>query len=146
MKTLHTILLTLLISVSVWAQGPDIEKIKALKIAHITEHMDLSEGEAQKFWPIYNANEAAKHKLWGKFSEQRNEKSADQLTESKANAFLLNMISLEKEKTELRSKLINDLLEILPAKKVVALVQAEESFRRKMIEEYKERHRKMKQN
>ncbi|WP_179008361.1 sensor of ECF-type sigma factor [Winogradskyella forsetii] len=146
MKTFHTLLITLFISASVFAQRPDREKIKALKIAHITEQMDLSKKEAQKFWPIYNANEDAEDQLREKFSALRNEKSANELTESEAKTYLLNLISIEQEKTELRAKLLNDLLEILPAKKIVALVQAEKSFRRKMIEEYKERHRKMKQN
>ncbi|WP_178988948.1 sensor of ECF-type sigma factor [Winogradskyella schleiferi] len=146
MKTFHILLLTLFVSASVFAQRPDREKIKALKIAHITEQMDLSKKEAQKFWPIYNDNEDAEDQLREKFSALRNEKSANELTESEAETYLLNMISIEKEKTELRSKLLNDLLEILPAKKIVALVQAEKSFRRKMIEEYKERQRRMKKN
>ena len=30
------------------------EKIKALKVAHITNELDLTSKEAQQFWPIYN--------------------------------------------------------------------------------------------
>ena len=33
----------------------NIPSIKALKVAHITEKLDLTEKEAQQFWPIYNA-------------------------------------------------------------------------------------------
>ncbi len=32
-----------------------MDKIKALKIAFITEKLNLSEKEAQQFWPIYNS-------------------------------------------------------------------------------------------
>ncbi len=31
-----------------------IEKIQALKIAFITQRLDLTSAEAEKFWPIYN--------------------------------------------------------------------------------------------
>ena len=31
------------------------EKVKALKVAYITEQLELTTDEAQKFWPIYNA-------------------------------------------------------------------------------------------
>jgi Skp family chaperone for outer membrane proteins len=140
MKTLKLLLLTLFVSASVFAQRPDREKIKALKIAHITEQVDLTKDEAQKFWPIYNANEEAEHKLRVKSGERRKKIDPKELTESEAKELLLNMISIEKEKVALRSKMLNDLLEILPAKKIVALVQAEKSFRSKMLQEFKSRH------
>lgn len=145
MKAIHSLMLILFVSASVFAQHPDREKIKALKIAHITEQVSLTKEEAQKFWPIYNANEDAEHQLRVKSSERRKEKAAEDLTESEAKALLLNMVSTEKDKAELRSKFLNELLEVLPAKKIVALVQAEKSFRYKMIEEYKARHSERKQ-
>lgn len=142
MKTLHTILLTLFVTASVFAQRPDREKIKALKIAHITEQLDLTKSEAEKFWPIYNANEDAKRKLKEDSAFKRNKKKADELTESEAKSLLLDMEKAEKEKVVLQSKLLNDLLEILPAKKIIKLYQAERSFKQKMFEEYKKRHSK----
>ncbi|MFP4845720.1 sensor of ECF-type sigma factor [Winogradskyella sp. PE311] len=138
-KTLKLLLITLLISASVFGQRPDREKIKALKIAHITEQLDLTKEEAQKFWPVYNANEDAENKLRTKSNERGNRKNKE-LNESEAKALLLNMVSIEKQRVGLRSKMINDLLQILPAKKIVSLLQAERSFKRKMIEEFKQRH------
>ena len=99
--SIKIVLITLLVSGSVFAQRPDREKIKVLKIAHITE---------------------------------------SDFTESEAKTLLLEMVRLEKEKAELHSKMLNDLLKILPAKKIVSLMQAERSFKHKMIEEFKERH------
>ena len=40
------------------AQRPNKEKVKALKIAHITERVALSTKEAQAFWPVYNTYES----------------------------------------------------------------------------------------
>ena len=31
-----------------------VEKIRSYKIAYLTEKLNLTENEAQKFWPIYN--------------------------------------------------------------------------------------------
>jgi len=36
------------------AQEPNGEKIQSLKIAFITQKLQLTPDEAQKFWPIYN--------------------------------------------------------------------------------------------
>jgi len=146
MKTLHTLILTLFISASVFAQRPNREKIKALKIAHITEQLDLSKNEAQKFWPIYNANEEAENKLRVQSSIIRKDKKPDELTEAEAKSILLNMEKIEKQKTELHSKMLNELLEILPAKKILKFYRAERSFRQKMFEEYKKRQSREKRN
>ena len=35
------------------------DKIRALKVEFITEKLDLSSGEAESFWPIYNAFDKA---------------------------------------------------------------------------------------
>ena len=56
MKTLTSILFILSFSLLTIAQG-NRDKIKALKIAFITEKLNLSEKEAQQFWPIYNSFE-----------------------------------------------------------------------------------------
>lgn len=141
-KILQITVMTLFISASVFAQRPDREKIKALKIAHITEQLDLSKDEAQKFWPIYNANEAAEHLLRLKSGELRQENGSNDLTEDEAKAVLLKMISIEQKKVELHSKMMTDLLEILPATKIIKLIQTEKSFKRKMLQEFKSRHAK----
>ena len=36
------------------------EKIKAEKVAYLTDYMDLTSAEAQKFWPVYNQAESEK--------------------------------------------------------------------------------------
>ncbi len=140
MKLIHSILLTLFVASSLFAQRPDRKKLKALKIAHITEQLDLTQEEAQKFWPVYNANEEARNNMRTSSLERRQEISAEQLTESEAKALLLEFEEAEQQKTELNSKMLKDLLEILPAKKIIKLYQAERSFKRKLIDEFKQRH------
>jgi len=142
---LYTILIMFLVTANVFAQKLDREKIKALKIAHITEQLDLTEAEAQKFWPIYNANEEAEDKLREQSSRRKDKKNED-LSESEAKTLLLKWEKSEKQKLELKSKMLNELLAIMPAKKVIKLYQAERSFRHKMIDEYKKRHSKEKRN
>ncbi|TXD84705.1 hypothetical protein ESY86_03135 [Subsaximicrobium wynnwilliamsii] len=140
MKTTYSILLIFFVSASVFAQRLDKEKIKALKIAHITEQLNLTENEAQKFWPIYNTNEALEDQLRKQSTARRKEKNQEDLSETEAKSLLLDMVQLENDKQELQSKLVNDLLKVLPATKIIKLMQVERSFRRKLIEEYKERH------
>jgi len=45
-----------------WAQEGRAEQLKSLRIALITEALELTPEEAQTFWPVYNAREAALQK------------------------------------------------------------------------------------
>jgi len=139
-KILKILFLTLFVSASVFAQRPNREKIQTLKIAHITEQLDLSKDEAQNFWPVYNAYEKSENKLRARFNKMGKDGQTEALTESEAKVLLLNMVKLDKERVELRSKKLDDLLKVLPAKKIVKLVQTEKSFKRKMLQEFKSRH------
>lgn len=139
-KTLKILFLTLFVSASVFAQRPNREKIKTLKIAHITEQLDFSKDEAQNFWPVYNAYEESENKLRERFNKMSKDAKTEALSESEAKVLLLNMVKLDKEHAELRSKKLDDLLKVLPAKKIVKLVQTEKSFKRKMLQEFKSRH------
>ena len=67
MKKLIFIFCLVCVSMTVSAQPQERkemkEKIKTMKIAFITEKLDLSTSEAEKFWPIYNAFDKAQMKL-----------------------------------------------------------------------------------
>ena len=142
-KRVLTILL-LLLAFNVQAQR-NKDKIKALKIAHITNTLDLTEQEAQAFWPIYNANEDARNAAREKSDIKRKlkGKKPEDLTEAEAKAFLDNIIKIEEERLKLQKIYYQKLQEVLSAKKIMKLMQADRSFRQKMIKEFKERHRGM---
>ena len=74
------------------AQDRKFEEIKAHKTAFITEQVNLTSTQAEKFWPIYNKHEQEvmalrKTQLEG-FKTLRN-KNVDDLSEAKAKAMLL---------------------------------------------------------
>ncbi|HRN71588.1 MAG TPA: hypothetical protein PLM81_00575 [Ginsengibacter sp.] len=49
------ILFTLSFAYSTQAQRSQSEKIEALKIAFLTERLQLTSSEAQQFWPVYQS-------------------------------------------------------------------------------------------
>lgn len=121
------------------------EKVKALKVAYITEQLELTTEEAQKFWPLYNAFD-------DKQSELRHEKmrsildrfkpgSVDKLSEKEASALLVQMESLEENLFNLRKKFIKDLQGVISAKKIIKLKKAEEDFNRELLKQMREKRR-----
>lgn len=139
MKTIITLLI-LSMSLSSFSQDNDRrERIKALKVAYLTEQLELSKTEAQQFWPVYNAFEEQEHQFRKDGYSKRKDINVETLSEQEAKKMIDEMNSTEKKKYELREKFIKDLQTILSSKKIIKLKSAEDDFNKKMFEEYKKR-------
>lgn len=140
MKKIFITSLLLFLTFNVTAQRKERkERIQALKIAFITERLELTETEAQKFWPIYNAFDEEEDKLRHDSHALRKETRIEELSESDAKVILDKIITTENKKAELRKKYITNLQKVLPAKKIILLKITEDAFNRRMLEEIKKR-------
>jgi len=143
MKKLLLILLFITLTFNVVAQNFDRqERIKALKIAFITEKLDLTEKEAQQFWPLYNTFDDETHKLRRQSYHKREKLDINAISDQEAEDLLEKMIAAENKKIELREKFINDLLKFLPAKKIILLKHTEDAFNKRMLKEMQKRREK----
>lgn len=147
MKKLITLSLLFFLTLSVFSQHnkEKEERIKALKIAFITERLAFTESEAQKFWPIYNAFEDENNKLRRQSYNKRKIEDMESLTETQAKTLLNDMVSIEDQRHELRQKFMKDLLTVIPAKKVILLKASEDEFNKRMFEEFKKRRQEKKE-
>jgi len=141
MKKILLLICFAFISLHAMAQGPGPggEKIKAFKVAFITEQLNLSSKEAQQFWPIYNAYDETVHQI--KKSERKGFRALkeayngpDGLSDNQAGTFLDNYMDGETKKMEARKKLIKDLQSVLPNKKIVRLIKAENDFNKRLLD------------
>lgn len=144
MKKILIPLLTLLLSVNVFAQRLDKKKLKALKIAHITEQLNLTEEEAQAFWPIYNANEDAREKQQLATQKKHMNKDFESLTEDEAKKMIEDHFKREEALLKQEKAYFLKLNKVLSAKKILILKRADHSFKRRMIKEFRERHKRSK--
>ncbi len=119
------------------------EQIKALKVAYITEELQLTSEEAIKFWPVFNAYEDKQKELrQEKMRSYKNRLDAgevDAMSEKEATNLLNQMESTEDDLYQLRKKFIASLKGILPAKKIIKLKRSEEGFNRKLLKQYREK-------
>jgi len=136
------ILLLFTITFSFAQRKGDRDKIKSLKVAFITERLDLSAKEAQQFWPIYNDYDEKREALRKK---ERNEvrekiKEADELSEKEARTLLEKYIRFEEEEEKLENAFLKNVGKVISAKKTLLLLRSEEEFKRRLIKQY--RHNK----
>lgn len=119
------------------------EQVKSLKVAFITNELDLTPDEAAKFWPLYNAfedkqQEIRKQKMKA-FMDKKDDNSIDKLSEKEAATMLNQMESTEEELYQLKKKFIANLKGVLPATKILKLKKAEEEFSKKLLQQYRDK-------
>lgn len=117
-------------------------QIKSMKTAYLTEELNLSSNEAEKFWPIYNAY---RKDLW-KLSHEKYKtlhdnykKPLEEITTSQALKMLELAKQKEKDIAKLQATLQEDLLKVLPAPKVFMLPKVEEGFKRELLYWYSQK-------
>ena len=123
------------------AQGPVRDRIKTLKVAFITERVGLTSKEAQQFWPIYNEHEDNLKEIRRKERAELevNIARAQDLSNTDSERLLDRLLELQFEKQKVDQDFLSRLRTVIPAKKVLLLVKAEEDFKRQMIQELQTR-------
>ena len=145
-KIIFPILFLLMTSIS-FAQGfrDKKEKVKALKVAYITEQLDLTTEEAQKFWPIYNTFDdkqaELRHEKMRAILDRFEPERIKKLSEKDASTLLTQMETIEENLFTLRKKFIKDLQGVISAKKIIKLKKAEEDFNRHLLKQMREKRK-----
>ncbi len=122
-------------------QRPGKDKIKSLKIAFITERLDLTSKEAQAFWPIYNEHESKMEALHQKERKQIRSKLRDIETISDKEAYNLldQYMDMEEQKNKMNRAFFEQLSKVLSAQKTFLLIKTEKDFKRQLIKRLRER-------
>jgi len=141
MKKILLLLILICFVNASFAQHPKRKKIKALKTAHITNELNLTSTEAEKFWPIYNSSQKKHHQLRNKSRELRKrlKDNFDAISESEAKIILQKSINLQNKMHQEHNQLTNELIKFLPAKKIILLKKAEDDFNRQLLKKFKGR-------
>lgn len=142
MKKSIITLFILFLSVAAFSQNDRQEKedkIKALKIAYLTENLDLSTTEAQKFWPIYNTYEEQQQSVRSEYHNKKRDINIDALTETEAQKLLKELEALNAKRNSINDNYMLALKKVLTSKQILKLKNTEDNFKRKMFSEYKKR-------
>lgn len=148
MKRLIIPVLALIICFNAYSQRDDKmhERVRAQKVAFITQRLDLSPDEAQKFWPIYNAFEQKVNEMrHNDLKEVRKAMKRGDLSENEAQNLLEKFMKVEDKLHIAKKQLVKDLGNVIPPQKIIQLKITEEAFNKKLMKMLQQRREKMQQ-
>ncbi len=144
MKDLIKIFFLVLFAISAAAQDDDNlpqqepkvrEKIEAARIAYITDQLELTPEEAEKFWPIYREFAQKRRDIRREIREAgRNAepgKSDQEIVDQQFKA--------KQKELDLEKDYSGRLLKVISAQKLRSLPQAERKFRQMLIDQIQRR-------
>lgn len=123
----------------------DIEKIRAKKIAFITQTIELTVEEAQIFWPVYNEYEQKLETLKIERRETMRElvKGHNTLSDEEITVLSDQFIDFDVKEAKLKREYHEKYKSVLHIKKVIKLYKAENQFKKQVLREIqKRRHNK----
>jgi len=109
------------------------QKLKADKKLIVAGNMDLSEADAKKFWPVYDAYqkdlEQVNQKLGQTIKEYAEAFNKGPVQDNTAKKLLSEVLSLEEQETKLKRTYAEKLEKVLPYAKVARYIQIETKIR-----------------
>jgi len=147
MKAILGILLTIIL-LPAWAQDDDIppvtdtkarDKIQAARVAYITDQLQLTPQEAEKFWPIYREFAERRKALRQQLKEARQNPSPDQNQEKNSQAALDAQFKIKQQELDLEKDYSGRLLKVISAQKLRTLPDAERRFRQMILDQIQRR-------
>jgi hypothetical protein len=142
MKKFISVCLILLVSAAAFAQQHGQrgnkedwrEKVRAEKVAFLTQELSLTEAEAQAFWPVYNDVQEKTREAF-KVQWEAFKKLSDALEsgEGSVDALLNDYLAAKAACEKVESDALPRYKQVLPVEKVAKLILAEEKFRHQQI-------------
>lgn len=134
----------LLITCQLMAQKKDLkggEKVRALKVGMITEELKLTETQAIKFWPVYNAFSEKRQNINKQIRKINNEKD-DELENDEILKNEDQVLKLRQDELELIKEYRDDFLKVISVQQYADLQATEKKFNKLLLEKLKERKSK----
>jgi hypothetical protein len=109
------------------------DKVRADKKSLVATNMELTESEANGFWPIYEQYQKDLQKINRRLADLVESYAADfrskSLTDDKAEKLIEESVGIELAEAKLKSEYAPKLGKVLPAKKVARYLQIENKIR-----------------
>lgn len=152
MKTLQIYVIVAIFFISGLSFGQEVknpgEKVRSLKIAYITQELELTAKEAEKFWPVYNEYD---RKIRGL---ERNERMKvrtiikesngyKNLNDNQADEILNRIYKIEGQIFDTKKEMDQKLSKVISKKKILRLKHIEREFVRNLMNRLRSRKKRM---
>ncbi|HRH62802.1 MAG TPA: hypothetical protein PLI68_05695 [Bacteroidia bacterium] len=122
-------------------KGERKEKVEAMKIAYLTNKLELTPTEAQQFWPVFNEFEAKIQAIRQnrRKDSREGQDNLDQLSDKEVETLIDSEVAFRQKELDVMKEYHSKFKAVLPIRKVAKLYRAQEDFKRELLKKIQER-------
>ncbi len=138
MKKIITLLL-LLLAIRAFPQSQEVlDKIESAKIALITQRLELSPEQAERFWPIYREYSEKQREIHQDFQQLKRNYRPNTATEEESKALIDRGLEIKEQMISLDKQYSERMLNVINNRQLLKLREAENDFRQQLMRRLKE--------
>lgn len=135
MKLFFNILLLVFLASTSYAQDKKaLNKIEAAKIALITERLELTPEQAEKFWPIYREYNNQLRDIRKEFDQKRKNFDPNQASEEENRQMLELATGVKEQQLNLEKEYSDRILTVISTRQLNNLRNAERDFKEMLLQ------------
>ncbi|NEM97245.1 hypothetical protein [Pontibacter burrus] len=108
------------------------ERVEAAKVAFLTDKMELTADQAQKFWPLYNEYESRRRDLMKSYRSGYRQ-DVDALSDQEAKARIDGMFATREKELALEQEYAAKYLRVISYKQLIKLYRGERDFTKLLL-------------
>ena len=120
-------------------KGRMLERMESMRVAFLTNRLDLTTDESTRFWPVYNEYSRKRMELRRDMFDQKRDHRRRELSDEESRKALDEQFSIQEKELALKKNYYEKFKGILPAQKLAKLEPAEMEFNQEVIRRLKER-------
>jgi hypothetical protein len=115
------------------------QEIKAQKTAFLTQRMDLTPEEAQKYWPVFNQFDKEIEANRKEMRDIRKEMKETGMSDADAAKSLDHMLAALQKELDIRKQYTGEFKKVVGASKTLRMFKAEKDFNRELVKRIRDR-------
>ncbi len=124
-------------------QGKDRkDRFEAQHVAFMTDQLELTPNEAEKFWPIYREFKEKEKDIREKYAPDSKPQREDLTAAAAAEQMIDRMFSMEQEVLNLKKEYYKKMMSAIPVEKVAIIPMIDRRFRGKVLDRAKSKRMK----
>ncbi len=121
-------------------QDPKVrDKIQAARVAYITDQLELTPQEAEKFWPIYREFAEKRKTIREQLKASQQTLDPSKTTEQNEKEIVDRQFQMKQQELNLEKDYSGRLLKVISAQKLRTLPEAERQFRQMIFDQIQRR-------
>jgi Spy/CpxP family protein refolding chaperone len=111
-----------------------LERVQAAKVGFLTDKINLTEGQAQKFWPMYNQHSDQRREIFHDIRRKIRTGKEEGVSVIEKNKLLDETMILKEKDLEMQKDFKKKVLDVISVDQYIELMSAEREFNKLLME------------